>query len=64
MSKVTLVTGGCRSGKSTFGENIFKDTDDVLYVATAIITDDEMRHRIEKHRESRNQKWETLDAYS
>lgn len=64
MSKVTLVTGGCRSGKSTFGENIFKDTDDVLYVATAIITDDEMRHRIEKHRESRNQKWETLEAYS
>ena len=64
MSKLTLVTGGCRSGKSKYGENLLKDTDDVLYIATAIVTDDEMKHRIEKHKESRNKKWRTLESYS
>ncbi|MEG0133187.1 MAG: bifunctional adenosylcobinamide kinase/adenosylcobinamide-phosphate guanylyltransferase [Clostridium sp.] len=63
MSKLTLVTGGCRSGKSTFGENIFKGLDDVLYIATAIVTDEEMGHRIKKHQASRNQKWGTLESY-
>lgn len=64
MSKITLVTGGCRSGKSSFGENLYSGIDDVLYIATAIVTDEEMKHRIKKHRESRNQKWATLEAYS
>jgi len=59
MSKLTLVTGGCRSGKSKYGENLLKHTDDVLYIAT----DDEMKHRIEKHKESRNKKWKTLESY-
>jgi len=63
MSKIILVTGGSRSGKSTFAENILKDTDDVLYIATAIVTDEEMEDRIKKHRNSRNQKWETYEGY-
>lgn len=63
MSKITLVTGGSRSGKSTFGENLYKGIDDVLYVATAIVTDEEMAHRIQRHKDSRNQKWNTLEGY-
>ncbi|MBL4936215.1 bifunctional adenosylcobinamide kinase/adenosylcobinamide-phosphate guanylyltransferase [Clostridium sp. YIM B02515] len=46
MSKIILVTGGSRSGKSSFGEEMLKDKDKVLYIATSIITDDEMRERI------------------
>lgn len=63
MSKITLVTGGSRSGKSSFAENLLKDTDDVLYIATAIITDVEMEHRIKKHVDSRNSKWETCEGF-
>lgn len=63
MNKITLVTGGSRSGKSTFAESLFKDTDDVLYIATAIITDEEMRDRINKHINSRNNKWTTYEGF-
>jgi adenosylcobinamide kinase/adenosylcobinamide-phosphate guanylyltransferase len=63
LSKITLVTGGSRSGKSTFAENLLKDRDDVLYIATAIVTDSEMENRIKRHRESRNSKWTTHEGY-
>ena len=61
--KIVLVTGGSRSGKSTFAEGLLKEIDDVLYIATAIITDDEMKDRIKRHRESRNSKWETYEGF-
>ena len=60
MSKITLVTGGTRSGKSSFGEKLLKEYDDVTYIATLIAVDDEMKERVRKHRESRNQMWNTL----
>lgn len=63
MSKIILVTGGSRSGKSSFAESLLKDTEDVLYIATAIVTDKEMEDRIKKHRESRNSKWETYEGF-
>ncbi len=63
MSKITLVTGGSRSGKSSFAENLLKDKDDVLYIATAIITDEEMKDRIKKHIKSRNSKWTTHEGF-
>ncbi|MEQ8197579.1 MAG: bifunctional adenosylcobinamide kinase/adenosylcobinamide-phosphate guanylyltransferase [Clostridiaceae bacterium] len=58
-----LVTGGARSGKSTFGESLLKDKNRVLYIATSVITDEEMEDRVRKHRESRSSDWETLEAY-
>ncbi len=64
MSRITLVTGGSRSGKSSFAENLLKNTDDVLYIATAIVTDEEMRNRIKKHIDSRNSKWTTYEGFS
>lgn len=63
MSKITLVTGGSRSGKSTFAEELLKNYDEVLYIATAIVTDSEMEDRIKRHRESRNSLWETHEGY-
>ncbi len=62
-SRITLVTGGSRSGKSTYAESLYKGNDDVLYIATAIVTDEEMQKRIEQHKKSRNQSWETAEAY-
>jgi adenosylcobinamide kinase/adenosylcobinamide-phosphate guanylyltransferase len=64
MSKITLVTGGSRSGKSTFGEGLLKKRDKVLYIATSIITDDEMRERIAIHKSRRSKNWQTFEGYS
>lgn len=61
--KVVLVTGGSRSGKSSFAEELLKDKDDVLYIATSIVTDEEMEDRVKKHRERRNSSWETYEGY-
>lgn len=62
-SKVSLVTGGSRSGKSRYAEEIYRDLDDVLYIATAVITDKEMEDRVRMHRQSRNHKWDTAEQY-
>lgn len=64
MGKLILVTGGARSGKSAFAEETIKKMgENILYIATAIAFDDEMKSRIRKHREQRPQNWETVEAY-
>lgn len=65
MGKLILVTGGARSGKSTYAEHLAKEMgSDILYIATSIPFDDEMKLRIKKHREQRPSGWDTLEAYS
>lgn len=65
MSKVIMVTGGSRSGKSVLAEQ--KATEygkrSVLYVATAIPTDDDMKERIRIHQERRDSEWGTYEGY-
>jgi adenosylcobinamide kinase / adenosylcobinamide-phosphate guanylyltransferase len=63
MSRIILVTGGSRSGKSRFAEDMLKDKTDVLYIATAVVTDGEMAERIEKHRERRSGSWKTYEGF-
>ena len=63
MGKIICVTGGSRSGKSEYAEKLLEREEDVLYIATAIVTDDEMRQRIEKHKERRNHSWRTYEGY-
>jgi len=64
MGKCILVTGGARSGKSSFSEKKASSYGDkVVYVATAVPFDDEMKDRIKKHKESRNPKWLTVETY-
>lgn len=58
----TLVTGGARSGKSSFAEGLYQDNNDVIYLATYL--DDEnakMGDNIQKHQQPRNPTWQTLD---
>ncbi|MCC6177334.1 MAG: bifunctional adenosylcobinamide kinase/adenosylcobinamide-phosphate guanylyltransferase [Chloroflexi bacterium] len=62
MSRVVLVSGGARSGKSRFAERLLAHARDVAYVATAEAGDDEMRARIEEHRRSRPSQWRTIEA--
>jgi adenosylcobinamide kinase/adenosylcobinamide-phosphate guanylyltransferase len=63
MSKIILVTGGTRSGKSSFGEELLKHKDKVLYIATSIITDEEMQERVNIHKSRRNKNWVTFEGY-
>lgn len=60
---IKLVLGGARSGKSEFAEDIYKDIDDVTYIATAKAIDKEFKERIAMHKERRNTKWTTIEAY-
>lgn len=61
--KLVLVTGGVRSGKSGFAEELACQTgDQVLYIATGVNTDSEMEERIRVHRERRPDSWSCLEA--
>ncbi len=52
--KLILVTGGARSGKSTFAERYAAESGkQVVYLATAEVKDPEMQIRVEKHRRRR-----------
>ncbi len=63
MGKITFITGGARSGKSTFAESLLQGKNDVLYIATALPFDGEMKERIKRHRKERNRNWKTVEAY-
>lgn len=59
-----LVTGGARSGKSLFAENLLKEVEgNILYIATAIPFDEEMKLRVKKHKLQRPENWDTFEAY-
>lgn len=63
--KSVLITGGARSGKSTFAQELAcKLGGPVLFVATAVAGDEEMRQRIEQHRRERPAAWRTLEVTS
>lgn len=59
---MTFVLGGARSGKSAFAEGLARRYNDVAYIATAEVKDDEMRERIQIHRARRPFNWKTIEA--
>ncbi|WP_432401710.1 bifunctional adenosylcobinamide kinase/adenosylcobinamide-phosphate guanylyltransferase [Wukongibacter sp. M2B1] len=63
-SRIVLVTGGARSGKSSFAEKLVTDLGEKIgYIATAIPFDEGMKDRIKKHRQSRPNEWTTYEIY-
>ena len=64
MGKIHLIVGGARSGKSTYAEKCaIESNQTVTYIATALVTDENMERRIEKHKESRPSSWPTIEQY-
>lgn len=62
-SKLVLVTGGTRSGKSEFAEKYLQAyTKKAAYIATAEILDEEMQKRVELHQARRDSFWENYEA--
>jgi adenosylcobinamide kinase/adenosylcobinamide-phosphate guanylyltransferase len=63
LSRLTLVLGGARSGKSRYAEELIARAEPPwVYLATAQALDDEMRERIEHHRHRRDARWRTVEA--
>ena len=60
-AELILITGGARSGKSSFAERLARQGGRVLFVATAEALDDDMARRIAAHRRSRPLEWDTLE---
>lgn len=62
-SQVSLILGGARSGKSALAEKLasLRAGESVLYVATLLPYDQEMRDRIKQHRQQRPASWLTLE---
>ena len=61
-ARLTLVTGGTRSGKSRFAVQLAAGFGRrIVYLATCQPSDQEMRHRIACHRKERPAQWKTIE---
>ena len=62
MSQTIFITGGARSGKSKFAEQLAANYGTPLgYLATAQSLDNEMGQRIQKHQHRRGDAWQTVE---
>jgi adenosylcobinamide kinase/adenosylcobinamide-phosphate guanylyltransferase len=62
LNGLTLILGGARSGKSSFAEQIARESEkSVLFIATATAGDSEMAERISNHQAARPAEWQTLE---
>ena len=62
MSRVILITGGQRSGKSEEAERLALSLSDrPVYLATAHVWDEEFRLRVERHQQRRGPQWTNIE---
>lgn len=58
---LTFILGGARSGKSGFALELAKDREVVVFIATALPLDEEMKERIDRHKMERPSHWRTIE---
>jgi len=62
MSKMVLILGGARSGKSRYAANLAKRIGKkTVFIATAAALDEEMKERIRLHKSSRPKEWGLIE---
>lgn len=62
MKKIILITGGQRSGKSRYGQQMALSLSaHPVYLATSRIWDEEHRRRIERHKSERGSEWTNIE---
>ena len=60
--QLILITGGARSGKSSYGEKRAAELGEkLLYIATAEAKDEEMAERIAEHQRRRGRRWNIIE---
>ena len=62
MRRLVFVTGGARSGKSRYAQELaLQHSSQPVYVATARIWDEDFRQRIARHRNDRDARWTSME---
>ena len=62
MKRIILITGGARSGKSSYAEKLALELSDApVYLATARIWDEEFRERVRRHQARRGPQWTNIE---
>ena len=62
MSKFILITGGQRSGKSSYAEELaLQMSDHPVYIATARVCDEEFADRVARHQARRGPQWTNIE---
>jgi len=63
MGQVIMVTGGSRSGKSSWAQKTAESMSvRRVFIATCPVVDDEMQERVRKHRQARDERsWHTIE---
>jgi cobalbumin biosynthesis protein len=64
---IIFVTGGAKSGKSKFAEELILSLNDGkqenVYLATSLVFDEEMQEKVRLHKERRKNDWGTVETY-
>lgn len=62
MKRIILITGGQRSGKSVYAEQLALSlSHEPVYLATAHVWDEEFRQRVIRHQERRGSMWTNIE---
>ena len=62
MKRIILITGGARSGKSSYAEKLaLRLSPHPIYMATAHVWDEEFRQRVIKHQLARGSEWTNIE---
>ena len=62
MKRIILITGGQRSGKSSYAEQLALSLSSTpVYVATAHVWDEEFRERVRRHQARRGPQWTNIE---
>lgn len=62
MARISYITGGERSGKSSFAQTMaLEKSNNPVYLATAKVLDGDFAQRVQRHQSDRDSRWENIE---